>query len=107
MNRMRYSYIGMKLEDFNKDRLAAEMEGHECPLMLSNWTRSEDIVVYSLNTDNLSYTHHYLAEKVIRVHFVKDEAEMAGFILANRLGANLENLFNDSSKDSTSTDTTT
>lgn len=107
MNRMRYSYIGMKLEDFNKDRLAAEMEGHECPPMLSTQGMHENIIVYSLNTGNLSYAHHYLAEKIIRVHFVKDEAEMAGFILANRLGVNLENLFNDNSEDSTSTDTTT
>lgn len=107
MNRMKYSYIGMKLEDFNKDRLAAEMEGHECPPISSIWTKGENIVVYSLTTGNLSYAYHYLAEKIIRVHFVKDEAEMAGFILANRLGANLENLFNDNSKDSTSTDTTT
>lgn len=96
----------MKLEDFNKDRLAAEMEGHECPLMLSNSIKDEDIIVYSLITDNLSYSLRYLAKNIIRVHFVKDEAEMAGFILANRLGANLENLFNDNSKDSTSTDTT-
>lgn len=55
-----------------------------------------DLVLYSLHTGSLSTAGSYLVERnIIHAHTVETEEEMAGYILAGRLGANLEGLFND------------
>lgn len=96
MSRIRHNYIAMQRGKFTPERLIQALGDNPYPTP-NHVTENpnNDLMMYSLHTGSLSSAASYLVEKsIIRAHYVESEEEMAGYILANRLGADLRSLFN-------------
>lgn len=104
---MKYTYIGISMDKYVPEELMKSLDGNPYPdVMPYNVEGNYELMLYSLTTGNLSANFISL-QSILGIHLVNSNEELASYILAHRLGADLRGLFNGDSKDSTSTDTST
>lgn len=104
MNKMKYTYIGIPMDKYVPEELIEALGDNPYPdVMPYDIELNYELMLYSLTTGNLS-ANSILLRSILGIHLVDSNEELASYILAHRLGADLRGLFNGDSKDSTSTD---
>ncbi|QFR59767.1 hypothetical protein VBApiPXC38_80 [Acinetobacter phage VB_ApiP_XC38] len=107
MNIMKYTYIGIPMEKYVPEELMKALGDNPYPDVMPYDVKSDyELMLYSLTTGNLSANFISL-RSILGIHLVDTNEELASYILAHRLGADLRGLFNGDNKDSTSTNTST